>query len=114
VLENINVLLVDKRKIFELTCVDIDESHPVNIVHRNSQTVEHFIELDVTNETINKYRDTYYKMSNFDSTLKAIGSYKIDELVELCKKLDINIIINEDGKKKKSKKDIYELLVLNY
>jgi hypothetical protein len=40
-------------------------------------------------------------------------SYKIDELIELCKKLDINISIQE-GKKKITKKDIYELLVLNY
>ena len=42
-----------------------------------------------------------------------MGSYKLDELIDLCKKLNINIEINED-KKKKTKKDIYELLVLNY
>ena len=114
ILENINVLLVDRRKIFELKCVDIDESHPVNIIHRNSKTYEHHIELNASEEILNKYRDTYYKMSNFDSTIKAIGSYKIDELLDLCKKLDINISINEEGKKKKTKKDIYEILVLNY
>ena len=38
---------------------------------------------------------------------------KLDELVELSKKLDINID-NSDCKKKKTKKDIYELLVLNF
>jgi hypothetical protein len=52
-------------------------------------------------------------MINFDSTLKSMGSYKLDELTDLCQKLNINIEPSVD-KKKKTKKDIYELLVLNY
>lgn len=118
ILENINVILVDKRKIFELICIDIDDAHPVNIIHRNNKTYEHHIELDVTMEMIQKYRDTYYKMSSFDSMLKSIGSYKLDELIELCKQLNIpidNINNNNNNKNKKpTKKDIYELLVLHY
>ena len=126
-LENINILLVNKRKVYELLCNDVDETHPINIVHRNNETYEHSIELDPTQEIIEKYRDTYYKMSSFDATLKSMGSYKLEELMELCKKLDINIEekINQDnkinksnsnkeGKQKITKKDIYELLVLNY
>ena len=113
ILENINVILVDKRKIIELLCVDIDDKHPVNIIHRNNQTYDHHIELIVTPEILQKYRETYYKMANFDSTLKAIGSYNLEELTDLCKKLNINIEPSID-KKKKTKKDIYELLVLNY
>ena len=50
-------------------------------------------------------------MSSFDSILKSMGSYKLDELTDLCKKLNISI---EASKKKITKKDIYELLVLNY
>jgi hypothetical protein len=64
-------------------------------------------------------------MSSFDATIKSMGSYKLDELTELCKKLNINIDSNEKcsnekpsnekpSKKKIGKKDIYELLVLNY
>ena len=124
ILENINVILVDKRKIFELICIDIDDTHPVNIIHRNNKTYEHHIELDVTMEMIQKYRDTYYKMSSFDSMLKSIGSYKLDELIELCKQLNVpidninnnNNTNNNNNKKNKkpTKKDIYELLVLHY
>jgi hypothetical protein len=51
-------------------------------------------------------------MSNFDTSLKAMSSYKVDELLELCKKLEINIDIKE--KKKMTKKDIYELLVQQF
>ena len=113
VLENINVLLVDKRKVYELL---INDTPTINIVHRNNETYYHSIELDVTEDICNKYRETYYKLTNFDTTLKSIGSYKLQELTELCEKLNINI---EDHKKKTlkqkmTKKDIYELLVMNY
>lgn len=117
ILENINVLLVNKRKVYELLCTDIDDKHPINIVHRNSELYEHSIELDVTEEIIKKYRETYYKMSSFDATLKSMGSYKLEELTDLCKKLDINIDEcnkKKEGNKKITKKDIYELLVLKY
>jgi len=116
-LEHINILLVNKRKVYELLCTDIDNNHPINIVYRNGETYEHSIQLDVTEDIIKKYRETYYKMSSFDATLKSIGSYKLEELLDLCKKLDINIDDyknNKEGKKKLTKKDIYELLVLNY
>lgn len=114
ILENINVLLVDKRKIFELTCIDIDDKHPVNIIHRNKQNYEHHIELNVTDDILKNYRETYYKSDSLDATIKSISSYKLEELIELCKKLDITIVAKEEGKKKLTKKDIYELLVLNY
>ena len=112
VLENINVLLVDKRKVYELLIND----SPINIVHRNNETYYHSIELDVTEEMCNTYRETYYKLTNFDTTLKGIGSYKLQELTELCQKLNINIEDHKDKtlKQKMNKKDIYELLVMNY
>jgi hypothetical protein len=115
IFENINILLVNNRKIYEFL---FDEKNPIHIVHRNNKTYEHSIELDTTNEIIQKYRDTYYKMNNFDTTLKSMASYKLDELIELCNKLNINIEeykdCHEKGKKKMTKKDIYNLLVLNY
>lgn len=118
ILENINVLLVNKRKFYELLCTDIDDKHSINIVHRNNESYEHSIELDVTEDSIRKYREKYYKMSSFDATLKSIGSYKLEELLDLCKKLDINIDDyknkKEEGKQKITKKNIYELLVLNF
>jgi hypothetical protein len=43
-----------------------------------------------------------------------MASYKLDELTELCKKLNINIVSSKNNEKKLTKKDIYELLVLQY
>ena len=70
VLEKINIMLIDKRKIYETIMTDDVKIH---IVHRNSVTHEHYIELDATSEAIQVYRDTYYIMSNFDSEVKSMS-----------------------------------------
>ena len=114
ILENINVLLVDKRKIFELTCIDIDETHPINVIHRNIKNYEHHIQLNITDTILKNYKETYYNSSLLETSIKSISSYKLEELIQLCKKLDINITTNQQKKKKMNKKDIYEILLLNY
>ena len=130
IVENINIILIDKRKLYESITTDDPKIH---IVHRNSETYEHHLELDIL-PNINTYRELYYKMPSFDVSLKAISSYKLDELLELCKKFNINLNMNNEPKlndeskqnsesncdidnkpiKKVTKKDIYELLVLNF
>jgi hypothetical protein len=109
IIENMNVILIDKRKVYEVLTTDDPKIH---VIHRNSITYEHHIELDIPAEKYIVYKETYYKMSNFDTSLKAMTSYKVEELLELCKKLDINTEIKE--KKKMTKKDIYELLVQQF
>ena len=107
-------MLVNKCKFYEFLCTD---NKPIHIIHRNNESFEHSIELDTSEEIITKYRDTYFKMNSFDTKLKSISSYKLDELIILCKKLDIKIDnpsgpnTEGEGKKKLSKKDIYQLLV---
>ena len=113
VFEKINVMLIDNRKIYEIICADTT-TNPIRVIHRNSLTLEHHIELNMTDDILQRYRDNYYKISGFDNVLKAMSYYKVDELMELCKKLNICVSEDKDNKKKKTKKDIYELLVLNF
>ena len=84
----------------------------IHVVHRNSVSYEHHIELDITASAINVYKDTYYKMSSFDVSLKSMASYKLEELIELCNKLGVDLETSD--KKKYLKKDIYELLVQKF
>lgn len=109
IMENINIMLVDKRKVYEIIMTDDPKIH---VVHRNSVSYEHHIELDVSADAINVYKESYYKMSSFDSGLKSMASYKVEELIELCNKL--GIVLETADKKKHLKKDIYELLVQNF
>uniref|UniRef100_A0A6C0I671 Uncharacterized protein n=1 Tax=viral metagenome TaxID=1070528 RepID=A0A6C0I671_9ZZZZ len=110
IIEKMNVLLVDKRKIYQSMNNDSPE---INVIHRNSDSFEHHIELNVSNESISNYKDNYYNVSGFDNVLKSMSSYKVDELLELCKKLNI-VCGLETAKKKLTKKDIYELIVKNF
>ena len=112
IIEKLNILLVDKRKIYE--SINNDDSE-INVIHRNSVSFEHYIELNVTPTKLSNFRETFHKVNGFDNSLKSMSSYKVDDLLELCKKLDINVHPNNsDGKKKMGKKDIYELLVQNF
>ena len=112
IVEKINILLVDKRKIYE--SITNDETK-INVIHRNGVSYEHSIEYNVPDDKLTNYRDTYYKVQGFDSGLKSMTSYKVDELLELCKKFDIDTVNTaESTKKKLAKKDIYELLVQNF
>ncbi len=100
--ENINIMLVDKRKIYELKC---NESGPVNLIHKDNGSFTYYIENEPSSESLLKYKTTYYVMPNFDATLKSMASYKVEDLIELCNKFDIKL-----DDKKKLKKDYYELL----
>lgn len=112
IIENINIMLVHKRKVYEVLSTDIDDTNKLNVIHKNN--LEHWIELEPTNQSIQNYRETYFKMDNFDSTLKSMSSYKLDELIDLCKRLDINIESLNKDKKRLIKKDYYEALVINF
>ena len=118
VIEKMNILLVDNRKIYQSINND---SLIINVIHRNSKTYEHHIELNVSNETISEFREKYYNVSGFDKALKSMAAYKVDELHDICKQLNINILENVKEKdtvnakpKKLTKKDIYELIVQNF
>jgi hypothetical protein len=116
VIEKMNILLVDNRKIYQ----SINNDSPIiNVIHRNSKTYEHHIELNVSNETITEFREKYYNVSGFDKALKSMAAYKVDELHDICKQLNINILENVKDTvnakpKKLTKKDIYELIVQNF
>jgi hypothetical protein len=116
VIEKMNILLVDNRKIYQSINND---SLIINVIHRNSKTYEHHIELNVSNETISEFREKYYNVSGFDKALKSMAAYKVDELHDICKQLNINILDNmketvNAKPKKLTKKDIYELIVQNF
>jgi hypothetical protein len=58
-------------------------------------------------------------VSGFDGVLKSMSAYKVDELIDICKQLNINIDMNiasssKNNPKKLTKKDLYELIVQNF
>ena len=74
----------------------------------------YYIKKQITDDELNMMISKRYKIENFDKPLKAVSSYKVDELHEICKQLNITTI-NPDSGKNKTKQAIYieimELLV---
>ena len=107
---NINIMYIHKRKCFELI---FDEQSPVYVVHckdnSDSSACKYCYEMNPTSEQIAVYRNTLFKWESVEKPLKAMSAYKLDELQDLCKKMDLDTSDN----KYKTKKDLYELLLLN-
>ena len=54
-------------------------------------------------------------MTSFDGGIKSITSYKHEELIDLCGKLGIEInSTSNSSTKKKTKKDLYEMIILHF
>lgn len=67
---------------------------------------------------LSNIKEKYYKIQNLLKPLKGMSSYKVDELIEFCKKLEITIMTTKMNKKTciestktKSKKELYEDLI---
>ena len=50
------------------------------------------IKINVTIDKIDYYRNNFWKLENLDKPLKAVSSYKADELRDICKRLKIETI----------------------
>jgi hypothetical protein len=109
ILEGLNVIILDGRKMFESKNNDTNVTF---VIKKNLDTSKFQLELNVSNDSIQNYRNTYYILEDINNNkLKAIGSYKLEDLINICSKMNLNCE-KQDGKKM-LKKDIYELIVKN-
>ena len=107
IIENINVYLINDRKLY----INIlDETLPINIIFKNKNKPYYCIDFQVSEEKINNYKENYLIMSSFDNNLKSVNSYKVNELLDICRKLNLTISSDE----KLNKKNLYELIAKNY
>jgi hypothetical protein len=103
---NINILFIHKKKCFELI---LDEEEPIYVIHQRDNPISYCYEMDTTKEAIQHYRKTYFPWESVDKPLKAPSAYKSEELQTLCKKA--GVVLYAEGKKK-TKKELYDLLLL--
>jgi len=106
--DNINILFIHKRKCFELMCED---DNPFHVIHWQENPEKYCYEMNASKEVLDNYRSTLFKWESLEKPLKAMTSYKVDELMDLCKKLGLEEKMKTAGKK--TKKDLYELLIMN-
>jgi len=107
-ISNLNVIYINKKTYFESLMNDTSVIYVVNEVF-NKYYKKYGFQL-ATDEKITDIRKTLYKLDKIDKPIKTISSYKVKELIDICKKLTIETTYKDTGKNK-SKKDLYELIV---
>jgi len=101
---NINILYIHNRKCFD-NSVNTGDSI-IHVVH-SLPYHKYCYESEVSAEKIADYRTNYFNWENIDKPLRAVSYYTLDELLLLCK----NSLVSTTDDKKKTKKDLYEMLV---
>ena len=110
-IENINVIYISKKTYYELL---MNDSDIIYIVHEMTSSQSKYsnkygFEM-ATEETLTNIRSSLYKIDNVDKPIKALSSYKVKDLIEICNKLAIETT-NKDTGKTKSKNDLYESII---
>ena len=117
VLYLVNVILIRDNNTYCIICTNNDEK-VINLqnykllkitnVKMSSQFNNFDIELvnSTTEEELQKILKSYYAIENLEKPLKAFSSYKLDDLVSLAEKLNINVY--DEHTKKKKKQELYE------
>ena len=109
-IENINIIYIKKNTYYEML---MNDSNIIYLVHENQTQSKYSNKCGyelATEEQLNTIRITFFKLNSIDKPIKSISAYTVDELIDICNKLVINIYNNITGKQK-SKKDLYESII---
>jgi hypothetical protein len=93
-LENINILYVSNKTYYE-SIINADDDIHIIIRNKTKYSYNGCLKDDIVN-----FRKTLYKIENIKKPLLSLSSYKSIELIDICKKLNINTLNNETNKVK--------------
>ena len=110
-IENINVVYVSNKTYYEAMMNDSGVIYIVREIQSpaNKYHKKYGFELS-TAPVLDVIRTTLYKLEVVDKPIRAASAYKLQDLIDICGKLDIAITNKETGKNK-SKNDLYESIV---
>jgi hypothetical protein len=114
---NLNIFYVYKNTYYEMI-TNIEK--PIHIIIYNAETNNFSIRLPVdmhAKETLTehieymeKIKETYWKLDNLEKPLRPITVYSVNDLINICSKLEIPIIC-ETSNKKKTKSELYSSIL---
>ncbi len=109
ILEGMNIIYLDGRKFYESTISDDDKWF---LIKKNKSANSNYtLEMDIARDKLDNYKLSYYQLESLDKVgLKSMSGYKVDDLVVISKKL--NIELPQD--KKLTKQVLYELIIQNF
>lgn len=93
-----NIFYVWDRKYYEFI---INADEPINIIHKKDNTYSQCID----HKKYVFFTENYWSIQNIDKPIKSVTGYTRDELVDICKKLEIQM------SSKETKKSLYEKIL---
>lgn len=108
--DKINIIFIKKNTYFELL---MNDNEPIYIIRETEYKTKYCKKygFEVVNSTIlEQIRSTLYKVETLNKPIKALSSYKVQELIDICNKLAIETK-HKDTEKNKSKNELYESLI---
>ena len=109
-IENINIIFLKKNTYYEMMMNDSDKIYIVHEIKSQSKYNNKYGFEMGTNESVSNIKKSFFRLEAIDKPIKAMSSYKLNELVDICNKLVIDIF-NNITSKQKSKKELYEAIV---
>lgn len=116
---NLSVCIIQDRKIFEVGRSDNDKNTFILEKIRGKFGV--YLGMAGTamkSALLAHVRDTYWSMENISSPIRSISAYKVQDLIDICRKLEIpetKVVLGDFGsivsQKKKTKAELYEDIV---
>jgi hypothetical protein len=107
-IENINIIYIKKNTYFELLMNDTNIIYIVKEVEGQSKYVSKYGFEIATKEMLKTIDNSLYKIENINKPIKCETAYKVQELIDICSKLGIEL---NNESKKKTKKELYELII---
>lgn len=115
---NLSVCIIQDRKIFEVGRSDNDKN--TFILEKIKGKFGVYIGLAMRDKTafLENVREKYWSMESISSPIRSISAYKLQDLIDICRKLEIpetKVVLGEFGsivsEKKKTKPELYEDIV---
>ena len=103
----INLLFIINNRYYVIENEITDENEQLYLIQQNKYKITY--ELINTEDKSNKTRGKLF-MDGTRTTLKAPGTYKLDELKEYCNILGINVLTHDS--KKKTKQQLYDDIII--
>ena len=109
-IDNINLIFVSRKTYFELLMNDTPDIYIIREVELQSKYMQKYGFELATSDKLDEIHNTLYKIETINKPIKALSSYKAQELINIANKLAIETI-NKDTGKHKTKNEIYETLI---
>ena len=97
----VNLIYINNKTYYDF---NFNDTQIPIIIHKSGKT--YTCEINSTLANIETIKQTYYYIDNPNKPIKGISTYKIENLRDICKKLDI--CINLESGTRKNKKVLYE------